>query len=97
MLYVFRRVVIHLLFYYNILYFQKLRTSWSKRLGEQSRNVFLTSVQAQTRLSSERCEKLWSDLEQELAAQLQQEECSTKQQLEDIKAELEKDGQVDTM
>ncbi|XP_051804756.1 evC complex member EVC isoform X2 [Acanthochromis polyacanthus] len=73
---------------------RKLRNSWSKRLGELAKDVFLTSVAAQTKLSAEHCEKLWLDLEQELAAQLQQAECTTKQQLEDIKAELDKDGQV---
>uniref|UniRef100_A0A3P8S101 EvC ciliary complex subunit 1 n=1 Tax=Amphiprion percula TaxID=161767 RepID=A0A3P8S101_AMPPE len=73
---------------------KKLRNSWSKRLGELAKDVFLTSVAAQTKLSAEHCEKLWLDLEQELVAQLQQAECTTKQQLEDIKAELDKDGQV---
>ncbi|XP_008282721.1 ellis-van Creveld syndrome protein [Stegastes partitus] len=73
---------------------KKLRNSWSKRLGELAKDVFLTSVAAQTKLSAEHCEKLWLDLEQELVAQLQQAECTTKQQLEDMKAELDKDGQV---
>uniref|UniRef100_A0A3Q0SES2 EvC ciliary complex subunit 1 n=1 Tax=Amphilophus citrinellus TaxID=61819 RepID=A0A3Q0SES2_AMPCI len=73
---------------------KKLRTSWSKRLGDLAKDVFLTSVPAQTKLSAEHCEKLWLDLEQELSAQLQQAACTTKQQLEDIRAELDKDGQV---
>ncbi|XP_069567404.1 evC complex member EVC [Brachyistius frenatus] len=73
---------------------KKLRTSWSKRLGELAKDAFLTSVLAQTKLSAEHCEKLWLDLEQELCAQLQLAECITKQQLEDIRAELDKDGQI---
>ncbi|XP_030585486.1 ellis-van Creveld syndrome protein isoform X1 [Archocentrus centrarchus] len=73
---------------------KKLRTSWSKRLGDLAKDVFLTSVPAQTKLSAEHCEKLWLDLEQELSAQLQQAACTTKQQLEDIRAELDKDEQV---
>lgn len=79
----------------KFLYLQKLRTSWSKRLGDLAKDIFLTSVPAQTKLSAEHCEKLWLDLEQELSAQLQQAACTTKQQLEDIRAELDKDGQVE--
>lgn len=36
-------------------------------------------------------------MEQELAAQLQQAECTIKLQLEDIRVHVDKDGQVDTM
>ncbi|XP_030276263.1 ellis-van Creveld syndrome protein [Sparus aurata] len=75
-------------------HWKKLRTFWSKRLGEITKDVFCTSVLAQTNLSAERCEELWLDLEQELAAQLQQAECTTKLQLEDMRAQLDKDGQV---
>ncbi|XP_056242391.1 evC complex member EVC [Seriola aureovittata] len=73
---------------------RKCRTSWSKKLGELAKDIFLASVLAPSKLSAERCEKLWSDLEQELAAQLQQAECSIKLQLEDMRAQLDKDGQV---
>uniref|UniRef100_A0A3P9DPD7 EvC ciliary complex subunit 1 n=1 Tax=Maylandia zebra TaxID=106582 RepID=A0A3P9DPD7_9CICH len=73
---------------------KKLRTSWSKRLGELAKDVFLSSVPAQTKLSAEHCEKLWLDLEQELSAQLQQVECTTRQQLDDIRAELDTYEQV---
>ncbi|XP_034548695.1 ellis-van Creveld syndrome protein-like [Notolabrus celidotus] len=75
-------------------HWKKLRATWSKRLGEQAKDVFLTSVVAQSKLSAERCEELWSDLERELVAQLQQAECATKIQLEDMRAQLDKDGQV---
>ncbi|TMS18888.1 Ellis-van Creveld syndrome protein-like protein [Larimichthys crocea] len=73
---------------------KKLRTSWSKRLGELAKDVFLTSIPAQSNLSPQRCEELWLDLEQELVAQLQQAESTTKMQLEDIRVQLDKDGQV---
>lgn len=76
---------------------QKCRASWSKKLEELAKDIFLASVSAQSKLSAERCEKLWLDLEQELTAQLQQAECSVKLQLEDMRAQLDKDGQVDTM
>jgi len=85
------------LFVREMLYPQKHRTYWSKRLGELAKDIFLTSVPAQTNLTAEHCEKLWLDLEQRLVAQLQQAECTTKQQLEDIRAGLDKDRQVDTM
>lgn len=75
-------------------HWKKLRTSWSKRLGELAKDVFLTSVPTQSKLSAERCEKLWSDLEEELAVQLQQAERTTKLQLDDMRAQLDKDGQV---
>ncbi|XP_040888926.1 ellis-van Creveld syndrome protein [Toxotes jaculatrix] len=73
---------------------KKLRTSWSKKLGELAKDIFLASVPAQSKLSAERCEKLWLDLEHELTAQLQQAECTIKLQLEDMRAQLDKDGQV---
>ncbi|KAG8007500.1 Ellis-van Creveld syndrome protein-like protein [Nibea albiflora] len=75
-------------------HWKKLRTSWSKRLGELAKDVFLTSIPAQSNLSPRRCEELWLDLEQELAAQLQQVESTTKMQLEDMRVQLDKDGQV---
>ncbi|KAE8298129.1 Ellis-van Creveld syndrome protein DWF-1 [Larimichthys crocea] len=75
-------------------HWKKLRTSWSKRLGELAKDVFLTSIPAQSNLSPQRCEELWLDLEQELVAQLQQAESTTKMQLEDMRVQLDKDGQV---
>ncbi|XP_024125412.1 ellis-van Creveld syndrome protein isoform X2 [Oryzias melastigma] len=73
---------------------RKLRTCWSKRLAEAARDVFLTSLPAQTSLSAERCEEMWLDLGQELAAQLQQAEGAARRQLLDIQAELKQDEQV---
>ncbi|KAM3621070.1 uncharacterized protein V6R79_005514 [Siganus canaliculatus] len=75
-------------------HWKRFRTSWSKKLGELSRDIFLTSVPAQSKLSAQRCEELWLDLEQDLAAQLQEAECVTKTQLEDMKAQQDKEGQV---
>ncbi|KAI4826604.1 hypothetical protein KUCAC02_030047 [Chaenocephalus aceratus] len=75
-------------------YWKKLRTSWSKKIGELVKDIFLTSVATQSNVSAERCERLWLDLEQELAEQLQQAETTTKLQLEDMRAQLERDGQV---
>lgn len=79
------------------LYLQKLRTLWSNRLGELVKDVFLTSVPAQSKLPAQRCKELWLDLEQELAAELKQAECTTKLQLEAMRAQLDLDGQVETM
>lgn len=76
---------------------QKLRGSWSKRLGDLAKDVFLTSVPALSKVSAERCEKLWLDLEQELVAHLQQAECTTKLQLEDMKTQMDKERQVDCL
>ncbi|XP_078804268.1 evC complex member EVC isoform X2 [Oryzias latipes] len=73
---------------------KKLRTCWSKRLAEAAKDVFLSSLPAQTSLSAERCEKMWLDVGQELAAQLQQAEGATRRQLRDIQAELKQDGRV---
>lgn len=72
----------------------KLRTSWSKRLREVSRDVFLSSVATESNLSVEQCEKLWLDLEQSMTVQLQHVEYTTRQQMEDIRAQLDKDGQT---
>ncbi|MED6282362.1 hypothetical protein CHARACLAT_031256 [Characodon lateralis] len=45
-------------------------------------------------LTAEQCENLWLNVENGLADQLQQVESTARQQLEDIRAELEKDQQV---
>ncbi|MEQ2261964.1 hypothetical protein XENORESO_018862 [Xenotaenia resolanae] len=45
-------------------------------------------------LTAEQCENLWLNVENGLADQLQQVESTTRQQLEDIRAELEQDQQV---
>lgn len=73
---------------------QKLRAFWSKRLGELAKDVLLISIPAQSKLSAHRCEELCLDLEQELVAQLQQAECTTKLQLEAMRAQLDRDRQV---
>uniref|UniRef100_A0A3Q3IJP8 Ellis van Creveld syndrome n=1 Tax=Monopterus albus TaxID=43700 RepID=A0A3Q3IJP8_MONAL len=73
---------------------RKLRISWSKSLGVRAKDVFLASVPAQSKLSAKHCEKLWLDLEQELAAQLQHAESTVKLQLEDTNVQLIKEGQV---
>ncbi|MEQ2171860.1 hypothetical protein GOODEAATRI_014919, partial [Goodea atripinnis] len=71
----------------------KLRASWSNRLGEIARDIFFASVPAQMNLTAEQCENLWLNVENGLADQLQQVESTARQQLEDIRAELEKDQQ----
>ncbi|XP_029006582.1 evC complex member EVC [Betta splendens] len=73
---------------------RKLCASWSRRLGVRAKDVFLACVPAQSKLSTEHCDKLWLDLEKMLFLQMQQAECTIKMQLEDITAHLDKDGQV---
>ncbi|KAK5600486.1 hypothetical protein CRENBAI_017478 [Crenichthys baileyi] len=73
---------------------KKLRASWSNRLGEIARDIFFASVPTQMNLTAEQCENLWLNVENGLADQLQQVESTARQQLEDIRAELEKDQQV---
>uniref|UniRef100_A0A3B3YC35 Uncharacterized protein n=1 Tax=Poecilia mexicana TaxID=48701 RepID=A0A3B3YC35_9TELE len=73
---------------------KKLRALWSNRLSEIARDIFLASVPTQLSLTAEHCESLWLEVEQELADQLQQAESTARQQLDDIRTELEKDQQV---
>ncbi|KAK2862378.1 hypothetical protein Q5P01_001911 [Channa striata] len=73
---------------------RKLFSSWSKRIGKRAKDIFVTSVPTQSKLSAECCEQLWLDLEQKLAAELQQAECTIKLQVEDMRAQLDKDGQM---
>lgn len=75
-------------------YLQKLRMSWSKRLGELAKEVFISSVPAQSSLSAQRCEELWGNLEQGLAEHVQQAEEDMKQQLEAMTAQLNEEGKV---
>lgn len=68
--------------------------SWSKRFGELAKDVFLSSVPAQSHLSAQCCEELWGNLEQGLAEHLQQAEEDMKQQLEAMTAQLNQEGKV---
>lgn len=75
-------------------YLQNLRKSWSKRFGELAKDVFISSVPAQSNLSAQCCEELWGDLEQGLAEQLQQAEEDMKLQLEAMTARLKEEEKV---
>lgn len=75
-------------------YLQKLRMSWSKRFGELAKDVFISSVPAQSNLSAQRCEELWGNLEQDLAEHVQKAEEDMKQQLEAMTAQLNEEGKV---
>ncbi|KAK6320981.1 hypothetical protein J4Q44_G00079570 [Coregonus suidteri] len=68
--------------------------SWSKRLGELAKDLFLTALPAQSQLSTDQSQRLWLDQDGELVALLQQAEANTKRQLEGLRAQLEQDGQV---
>lgn len=56
----------------------------------------MASVSAQSNVSAERCEKMWTDLEQEVEVQLQQVECTIELQLKNVRSQLDKDGQVES-
>ncbi|XP_043978240.1 ellis-van Creveld syndrome protein homolog isoform X2 [Gambusia affinis] len=73
---------------------KKLRALWSNRLSEIARDIFLASVPTQLNLTAEHCDSLWLEVEQKLADQLQQIESTTRQQLDDIRTQLERDQQV---
>lgn len=75
-------------------HWKKLRTVWSKRLGDQAKHVLLASVGAQSTLSAQRFEELWLDLEHQLNDELQQVERSVKMQLQAINGHLDQDGQM---
>lgn len=57
--------------------------------------MLLASVGAQSKLSAQRCEELWLDLEHQLNEELRQVERSMKMQLEAINGQLDRDGQVE--
>lgn len=57
--------------------------------------MLLASVGAQSKLSAQRCEELWLDLERQLNEELRQVEGSMKMQLEAINGHLDRDGQVE--
>lgn len=69
---------------------------WSKTLGDQAKRVLLASVGAQSKLSAQRCEELWQDLEHQLDEEMRQVEGSMKTQLEAIDGQLDQDGEVET-
>ncbi|XP_023841311.1 evC complex member EVC isoform X2 [Salvelinus sp. IW2-2015] len=68
--------------------------TWSKKLGELAKDIFLSALPAQPQLSTNQGQRLWLDLDGDLVALLQQAESNTKRQLEGVQAQLEQDGQV---
>uniref|UniRef100_A0A8C7V5Y8 EvC ciliary complex subunit 1 n=1 Tax=Oncorhynchus mykiss TaxID=8022 RepID=A0A8C7V5Y8_ONCMY len=68
--------------------------TWSKKLGELAKDIFLSALPAQPQLSTNQGQRLWLDLDGDLVALLQQAEFNTKRQLEGVQAQLEQDGQV---
>ncbi|CAB1354191.1 unnamed protein product [Coregonus sp. 'balchen'] len=67
--------------------------TWSKKLGELAKDIFLSALPAQPQLSTDQGQRLWLDLDGDLVALLQQAESNTKRQLEGVHAQLEQDGQ----
>lgn len=57
--------------------------------------MLLASLGAHSKLSAQRCEELWLDLEHQLDEELRQVEGSMKTQLQAIKGQLDQDGQVE--
>ncbi|XP_061788351.2 evC complex member EVC isoform X2 [Nerophis lumbriciformis] len=72
----------------------KLRCSWSKRLGEKAKDIFCTSLLAQSQGSAQHCQTLWLDVEHQLTAQKEQLERTTKSQLDQMQAQLDQERQV---
>ncbi|XP_010879089.2 ellis-van Creveld syndrome protein isoform X1 [Esox lucius] len=68
--------------------------TWSKRLGDLTKDIFLPAVPGQSQLSTDQCKRLWLDLEGELVGLQQQAEGQTRRQLEGLRAQLKQDGQV---
>ncbi|XP_061147154.1 evC complex member EVC [Syngnathus typhle] len=72
----------------------KLRSSWSKRLQERTKDIFCTSVTAQCKLSAERCQALWMDVEQQFSAHQQRVETTARLQMEQMQAQIAQERQV---
>ncbi|XP_077582558.1 evC complex member EVC [Stigmatopora nigra] len=72
----------------------KLRSTWSKRLEEQVKGIFFSSVTAQRKLSDQKTEALWLEVEQQLSVQQQQLEKTTIFQLDQIQAQIHHERQV---
>ncbi|KAK0143728.1 Ellis-van Creveld syndrome [Merluccius polli] len=73
---------------------RKLHSSWSRRAAEVSKKVFLGALPPRSQLPAERCSKLWADLEEKLVARRQRAQAGTKVQLEDMRAQVDQDGQL---
>lgn len=64
---------------------------------ELAKEILQTCLSAQAQASPEQSQRLWLDLDHDLGPQLQEAEVTTKLQLEGLRAQLEQDGQVDTL
>ncbi|KAG7271127.1 hypothetical protein CRUP_020004, partial [Coryphaenoides rupestris] len=73
---------------------RKLHSSWCRRVGEVAKKVFLSTLPPRSQLSAERCSKLWSDLEERLAAQRQQTQAETQVELEALRVQMDQDRQL---
>ncbi|XP_023655748.2 evC complex member EVC isoform X3 [Paramormyrops kingsleyae] len=73
---------------------KRLHLSWSERLAARVWDLFQTAVPEQASLSRECCQHLRQETEQDLGAQLRQEESITRKHLEGIREQLEQDRQT---
>ncbi|KAJ7999660.1 hypothetical protein DPEC_G00196710 [Dallia pectoralis] len=68
--------------------------AWSKRLGDVTKDIFLSALPAQSPLSADQGKRLWLNQEGDLVALQQQAEGHAKRQLECLQAQLKQDGLI---
>ncbi|KAG9345492.1 hypothetical protein JZ751_008636 [Albula glossodonta] len=73
---------------------KRVHSSWSEKLADRVKDLFLTTLPGQTHLSAQRCEQLRQEADRDLCAQLQREEALAKQSLQGLQEQLDLDRQV---
>ncbi|XP_064199636.1 evC complex member EVC [Anguilla rostrata] len=73
---------------------KRVHSSWSEKLADRVKDLFLTALPAQTQLTADGCDRLRREADRDLSAQLQREETAAKQNLQALQEQLDLDRQV---
>ncbi|KAG7461929.1 hypothetical protein MATL_G00196360 [Megalops atlanticus] len=73
---------------------KKIHSSWSEKLADQVKDLFLAALPSQTQLTADWCDRLRQETDRDLSGQLQREEATSKQHLEGLREQLDLDRQM---
>ncbi|KAJ8390248.1 hypothetical protein AAFF_G00108170 [Aldrovandia affinis] len=73
---------------------KKVHSSWSEKLAERVKDLFLTALPGQTQLPAELCDQLRQEADRDLSGQLQREETVAKHNLQGLQEQLDLDRQM---
>ncbi|KAJ8382128.1 hypothetical protein SKAU_G00029060 [Synaphobranchus kaupii] len=73
---------------------KRVHSSWSEKLADRVKDLFLTALPAQTQLTADGCDQLRREADCDLSSQLQREETVAKRNLQGLQEQLDLDRQI---